>query len=217
MTTPKVVSVHLGKTAPLGPKNVPSAFVKHAVTGAVDVELLGIDGDEQADLRVHGGAEKAVYGYALSHYTQWATEFPQHTDLFQPGGVGENLCIEGMDESALCVGDVHAIGTTLLQVCQPRQPCFKFSLRFNNPHLPGEMVRNGRSGWYYRVLKAGALQAGDEIKLYERPNPDFPFQRLVELIYQHKASMDDMKKLAVMEGLASQWQQAFQAALQKGE
>jgi MOSC domain-containing protein YiiM len=132
MIDARVVSVHLGRAAPLGPKPVLGAFVKHAVEGSVMVGPLGLDGDEQAGLTVHGGPDKAVYGYAASHYAAWAAECPALASKFVPGSVGENLALEGMNELDICVGDVHAIGEALLQVCQPRQPCFKFALRFNN-------------------------------------------------------------------------------------
>lgn len=139
-----LLSVHIGEVAPLGPEEVPSGFVKHSVSGSVAVTTLGLAGDQQADLAVHGGPEKAVYGYPASRYPAWQKQFPGL--VFQPGAMGENLSIAGLDETALCVGDVHAIGSALLQVCQPRQPCFKFSLRHNNPELPRAMVRSGFSG-----------------------------------------------------------------------
>ena len=164
---------------------------------------LSLDGDEQADLTVHGGAEKAVYAYAAAHYPDWAAQFPALN--FTGGAMGENFTISGMTEKDICVGDVHAIGTALLQVCQPRQPCFKFSLRHNNSHLPKAMVKSGHSGWYYRVLQTGSLQAGDALILHERPNPDFPFTRLVEIIYRKRATREEIVRMAEMSGLASQW------------
>jgi MOSC domain-containing protein YiiM len=178
-----LTSVQAGRIAPLGPNAVPSAFVKHAVTGSVHVGTLGVDVDTQADLRVHGGPEKAVYAYAAAHYPLWAAEFPELAPRFVSGGFGENLTINGISEVDLCVGDVHAIGNVRLQVCQPRQPCFKLALNFANSRLPKAMVRNGRSGWYYRVLAAGTLQAGDTVSLAERPLPDFPFQALLDFLY----------------------------------
>ncbi len=206
MTEPRVTSIHVGKIAPLGPGGVPSGFVKHAVSTAVTVTPLGIDGDEQADLRVHGGPDKAVYGYASAHYAAWRHDYPQHTDLLAPGGLGENLSIDGMTEAELCVGDVHGIGTTRLQVCQPRQPCFKFALRFGDIHLPKAMIRNGRSGWYYRVLMPGVICQGDRVVLLERPNPDFAFTRLVELITHHNATLAEWQQMQGMQGLALDWQ-----------
>ena len=200
-----LLSVQTGRTAPLGPDSVPSAFVKTSRQGAVAVTRLGLEGDEQADLAVHGGFEKAVYAYSSVHYPQWAAEFPQLADHFTGGAMGENLTVSGLEESRICVGDVHKIGSALLQVCQPRQPCFKFGLRHDNKYLPKAMVRNGFSGWYYRVLREGALQAGDALTLEARPNPDFPFTRLVEIVYRNRATADEIRRMAELEGLAGQW------------
>jgi MOSC domain-containing protein YiiM len=200
-----LLSVQTGRAAPLGPDDVPSAFVKTARQGQVAVTRLGLEGDEQADLAVHGGPEKAVYAYAAAHYPQWASEFPQLAAQFGGGAMGENLTVAGLEESGICVGDVHQAGSALLQVCQPRQPCFKFALRHNNKYLPKAMVRNGFSGWYYRVLRVGQFQAGDILTLKDRPNPDFAFTRLVEIIYRGKATREEIRRMAELEGLAGQW------------
>ncbi len=198
MADATLLSVQLGAIAPLGPKSEPSAFVKSPVAGSVQVEPLGLLGDAQADLTVHGGPEKAVYAYPAAHYPRWAAEFPDHAHQFIAGGVGENLTIAGMAEDTVCVGDVHAIGTARLQVCQPRQPCFKFALRFGNDRLPNAMLRNGRSGWYYRVLQPGLIAAGDAVALVDRPHPAFAFDRLVAIVYRGQATRDELAALAAM-------------------
>ena len=203
---PRVVSIHVGKVAPLGPEGVPSAFVKQPVTGPVAVRSLGLQGDEQADLSVHGGPEKAVYAYSYAHYAAWRQEYPRHAAALFPGAFGENLCIEGLQESELCVGDVHRIGSSRLQICQPRQPCFKLALRFDDKFMPKAMIRTGRAGWYYRVLEPGVIGVGDTVQLDERPNPDFSFARLVELISHGKATHAELERLQDMTGLASDWQ-----------
>ena len=203
----RIRSIHVGKIAPLGKDGVPSAFVKQAVARAVEVATLGLAGDQQADLRVHGGPDKAVYGYSMANYAAWRAEYPQHTALLVPGGFGENLAIDGMTESDLCVGDVHAMGSALLQVCQPRQPCFKFALRFDDTALPRAMVRNGRSGWYYRVIEPGLISPGDDIVLHDRPNPDFPFTRLVELAGRGRATAAELQRMREMKGIASEWRE----------
>jgi len=211
----KVLSVHIGRVAPLGPDGERSAFVKHAISGPVKVGFTGVQGDEQADLKVHGGPDKAVYGYGAAHYAAWQAEFPQNAALFVPGGVGENLAIAGLDESMMCVGDVHAIGTVLLQACQPRQPCHKLALRFDNNQLPKAMVRNGRSGWYYRVLQEGVITPGDRVTLHDRPNPDFPFSRLVALVNHGDFRAGELEQMAKMAGLAVNWQQRAREMLRK--
>jgi len=206
MDHPRIISIHLGKVAPLGPLGVPSAFIKGPVREPVNVTPLGLEGDEQADLSVHGGPEKAVYAYAAEHYCAWRREYPQHTDVLAPGAFGENLCIDGLQESGLCTGDVHRIGSSRLQVCQPRQPCFKLALRFDDKLMPKAMIRTGRAGWYYRVIEPGVIAVGDTVQLDERPNPDFPFARLVELISHGKATRAELERLKDMDGLAGDWQ-----------
>jgi MOSC domain-containing protein YiiM len=191
-----VTSVQAGRIAPLGPQRIPSAFVKRNVAGPVHVGFLGLDVDEQADLRVHGGPEKAVYAYAAAHYPTWATDFPKLASRFTPGSFGENLTIAGLTEQDLCVGDIHGIGTARLQVCQPRQPCVKLALNFEYPRLPKAMVRSGRSGWYYRVLEPGSLQAGDDVELLERPLPDLPFTALLRFLYSPELTLDAVRQIA---------------------
>lgn len=207
MDHPRIAAIHVGKVAPLGRESVPSGFVKHAVLGPLSVTLSGILGDEQADKSVHGGPEKAVYGYATSHYAAWQREYPQHSLLLVPGGFGENLAIDGLSESDLCVGDIHGIGSTRMQVCQPREPCFKLALRFNDKHMPKAMIRSGRAGWYYRVLEAGVINPGDRVAVLDRLNPTFPFTRLIELISRGKATREELEQMRDMPGLAQDWRQ----------
>jgi MOSC domain-containing protein YiiM len=161
MSQSRLISVRTGEIIPLGPNLVPSGFVKEQRSGNIAVTLQGLDGDRQADLTAHGGPEKAVYGYADRHYVAWAADFPALASAFRSGAMGENLTISDMDENDICVGDIHAVGSALLQVCQPRQPCFKLALRHNEKRLPKAMVRSGRAGWYYRVLREGTLSQGD--------------------------------------------------------
>jgi MOSC domain-containing protein YiiM len=207
-----VQSVQVGRVAPLGRKAVPSGFVKRAVSGPVGVSSTGLSGDEQADLSVHGGPEKAIYAYAAGHYHDWQADFPEHSGMLIPGSMGENLTITGLDESDLCVGDVHRAGTALLQVCQPRQPCFKLSVYFGDAKLPRAMVRSGRSGWYYRVLEEGELWAGGELTLIDRPT-SFRFDRLVEIVNGAAATPGELAALAHMPELASSLRRSAQIAV----
>ncbi len=209
----RLLSIQTGRIAPLGPDRVPSGFVKHDIKGSVGVRPLGLDGDEQADLSVHGGPDKAVYGYAAAHYLVWRAELPAHSARLMPGAFGENLTIDGMDEDAICVGDIHAIGTARLQVCQPRQPCFKLGLYFNDARLPKALVRSGRAGWYYRVVEPGTIRPGDSVTLHDRPHPDFAFARLIRIVNFGGATEDELTRLAAMPGLAVKWRERAKAAL----
>lgn len=217
MTAPRVASIHVGKVAPLGPEGVPSGFVKHEINRPVGVKRLGIGGDQQADLSVHGGVEKAVYGYALAHYEAWRAEYPHHAGTLVPGGFGENLCIAGMSEVDLCVGDIHRIGSARLQICQPRQPCFKLALRFADKLMPRAMIRTGRAGWYYRVLDEGIIAPNDAVTIEGRPNPDFPFARLVELGSVGTATPQELERLRHMDGLASDWKSWAEERLSRSD
>jgi len=202
---PTLLSVQTGRVAPLGPEEVASGIVKNSRAGAVAVGPLGLEGDEQADLEVHGGPEKAVYAYAAAHFPDWAARFPHLA--FAGGAMGENLTIASLEEKDICVGDVHRIGTALLQVCQPRQPCFKFNLLHHDAPVSTAMIKSQQSGWYYRVLAPGALGAGDAITLHARPNPDFPFPRLIDIVYRKRGMRADLIRMTEMEGLASQWRE----------
>jgi MOSC domain-containing protein YiiM len=191
-----VRSVQTGRIAPLGPDGVPSAFVKRPISGPARLERLGLEGDEQADLRVHGGPNKAVYGYSYANYAAWLSAFPQHAALFKPGGLGENLTIDDCDERSVYVGDVVRIGTAVLQVTEPRQPCFKFALRFEDPAMVRAMARNGMCGWYYRVLEPGTLTAGDEVSLCQRPFPAWSIDRVNRRIVQRRATSAEREEFA---------------------
>ena len=203
MTDASLISIQVGRIAPLGRDGVPSGIVKSPVDGPVEVRPLGLAGDEQADLSVHGGLEKAVYAYPAAHYPRWIEDYPRHAAKFIPGGVGENLTIAGWTEADLCVGDIHAVGTARLQVCQPRQPCATFAMHFDDRLLPKAMVRNGRAGWYYRVIEPGMVRGGDAMTLVDRPNPGFRFDRLVEIVNFHDASEEELAAMATMDGIAS--------------
>lgn len=193
-----VQSVQTGRVAPLGAKGVTSAIVKRPVDGPRRVTAIGIEGDEQADPRFHGGRDKALYGYAAAHYAPWTAEHPAHAARFMPGAFGENLTIDGLTEDDICVGDVHAIGDVRLQITEPREPCFKFALKFEDGRMPRAMIANGRSGWYYRVLGEGTIAAGDALALAERPHPDLPFRLLIDLLFHKRGDPAQLARLAAI-------------------
>lgn len=206
---PTVASVQVGRIAPLGPQRVPSGFVKSAVPGPIHVVPLGLQGDEQADLSVHGGPDKAVYFYPAEHYPRWISDAPRHERLLIAGGFGENITTTGLDEDSVCIGDTFRIGTAEVQVTQPRQPCFKLGLRFSDNSLGRVMMQSGRTGWYVRVLAPGTLQAGDSILVLRRPNPRWTISRFNRFILGRRNAMTDLAELTLLEGLADGWRQAI--------
>ena len=163
-----LISVNVGRPAPLGTrrgKTVLSGIVKRPVAGALSLTILNLEGDGQADLRVHGGPEKAVYAYPAEHLPRWNAELGVE---FGPGTFGENLTVAGILEDEARIGDVWAWGEARLQICQPRSPCYKLALRTNRPDLLKRFIASGRTGWYFRVLEPGTVDTGAPIRLVER-------------------------------------------------
>ncbi|MDE2407462.1 MAG: MOSC domain-containing protein [Xanthomonadaceae bacterium] len=161
-----------------------SGIDKQPLTGAVHIGELGIEGDEQGDLRVHGGPDKAVHHYAFDHYATWRDELGALPLLETPGAFGENISTRGLTEAGVCLGDRFSLGGALLEVSQGRQPCWKLNDRFGVADMARRVQTTGRSGWYYRVLQPGSARAGDVLALAERPHPDWTLQRLGALLFQ---------------------------------
>jgi MOSC domain-containing protein YiiM len=164
----RITSVNVGMPAPLprGGDSVPSGIVKAPVSGRVRVGRTNIDGDGQADLRVHGGPDKAVYAYPAEHYATWSRELGR--DDLVPGFFGDNLTLEGIDEEDVLIGDRFRIGTALLEVSQPRIPCFKLGIRVGDPHFLKPFLQSGRTGFYLRVIEEGEVGAGDPVERVSR-------------------------------------------------
>ena len=144
-------------------RRVTTGFFKTALQGHVCANRLGLEGDAQADLTVHGGPEKAVYFYPREHYAKWEALLGEGP--LPPGSFGENITSEGLLESDVCIGDIIEIGTATLQVRQPRSPCFKLQIRFGRPDMTALFFEQAKPGWYASVLQVGTFSAKDEIRL----------------------------------------------------
>ena len=186
-----------------------SAIAKRAVTGSRQVGLLGIEGDAQADLTVHGGRDKAIHHYPRDHYAGWATLIGDHALLRQAGAFGENISTTGMTEEAVCLGDRYRMGSALVEVAQGRQPCWKQAHYLGVPRMVALMVASGRTGWYYRVIEEGAVAAGDALVLEDRPCPEWPVARLFGLLIggKHRGEAEALAELAGHPLLAQEWRQ----------
>jgi MOSC domain-containing protein YiiM len=147
-------------------KTVRTSIFKQPTAGPVPVLAEHLAGDGQADLRVHGGPDKAVYAYPHEHYAYWRQLLP--AELLVPGAFGENLTTSGLLEAEVRVGDCFQIGTAVLRAVQPRRPCVKLGIRLGRPAIVREFEQAGRSGIYFRVQRPGVVQAGDAIALVER-------------------------------------------------
>ena len=144
--------------------NETSAIAKSPLTGPVAIGPLGLAGDEQADLSVHGGPDKAIHHYPLDHYDWWRAQLGDHQLLAAAGAFGENISTHGLTEADICLGDRFRLGTALVEVSQGRQPCWKLGHHFARAEVTAMVVTSRRSGWYYRVLAPVHVAAGDRLE-----------------------------------------------------
>lgn len=164
----RVVSVNVGavRTVTLLGRPVRTAIRKSPVQHRVRVEGVNLEGDDQADRTVHGGPDKAVYAYASEDLAWWAGELDR---AMEPGTFGENLTTRGLDLARAVIGERWAVGTTVLEVAQPRVPCYKLGIRMGDPHFPARFAAAARPGAYLRIVVPGELGAGDPIRVLGRP------------------------------------------------
>ena len=168
MTAPLETHLFIGSIKPLPPEGQSTGIFKEPLLEPAAIGPLGIAGDRQADLRVHGGPDKAVHQYCADHYPRLAAAFPRAAAPFVPGSLGENLSVAGLDETTVCIGDRFRLGTALLEVSQPRSPCWKIDARFGiasgRSGLAYHIAQQSLTGWYYRVVEAGTVHPGDVLE-----------------------------------------------------
>ena len=180
-----------------------TGFYKQPVDGPVRLTRLGIKGDRVADTRHHGGPDKAILCYAASHYERWREDLP---DLeMTAGALGENLTVQGADESSVCIGDSYELGQCVVQVSQPRQPCWKIARRWGIKTLTKTVAQTGRTGWYVRVLQEGSLSPGQLAQLIERPHPDWTVARANDILFGREVDRMSVMELMQIEELADAW------------
>lgn len=168
MTAATVTALFACRNPVTLPDGTASGIVKTAESGPVAVGPTGLKCDTQVDRSVHGGVDKALHAFPVSHYPHLAAAFPAAAATLVAGSLGENLALAGVDETAVCIGDVVALGELKLQLTQPRRPCWKIDQRFDVHGMAAWVRRTGRVGWYYRVLQPGLLRAGDCMTLLTR-------------------------------------------------
>ena len=205
MRTHEILAILTGKVRPFGPER--SAIAKALRQGPVDVGLLGLEGDEQADLSVHGGPDKAIHHYPFDHYPFWRALIAEQPLLDAPGAFGENVSTLGLTEDAICLGDRWRLGSALIEVSQGRQPCWKQGHRLSDPSIVARIVATRKCGWYYRVLEQGSLAAGDRLELTGRPHPQWDVARMFGLLIGGDGRDDPaaLRALAGMDVLAAPW------------
>jgi MOSC domain-containing protein YiiM len=213
----KLVSVQVGKPERIGvagaadpmDREWETALFKQPVAGGVVARQLGLEGDGQADLRVHGGADRAINAYPKDHYAYWIATLGM--DL-PHGAFGENFTTQGMLENEVCLGDRYQVGGAVLEVSQPRQPCWKIARRWRVKDLAVQVERTGKTGWYFRVIDEGTVEPGAEIQLMERPHPEWTIELASQAMLGRRADPQRAASLARCPALSELWKSALASA-----
>ena len=206
----KLLSIQVGMPRTIGAANAPelmdrewtSGFFKEPVGGPVGVTLTGLAGDGQADLKNHGGPDKAINAYPADYFPVWREELGVE---FSAGAFGENFTTVGALEKDVCIGDVFKVGGIVLQITQPRQPCWKLARRWRIKDLAVRVEQTGRTGWYFRVLQAGTVEAASELMLVERPCPQWTVAEANAVMHHRKNDWAAAGALAACAELSASW------------
>ncbi|NYF24440.1 MOSC domain-containing protein [Sporosarcina sp. JAI121] len=210
----KIISMNIGKptTVVYNGKEVKTGFYKIPVQESLYLAKLNFEGDEQADLINHGGVDKAVCVYPHEHYSFWEKELAQ--DL-QPAAFGENLTVAGMLETDVHIGDVFKIGDAILQLSQPRQPCYKIAGRHNVKDLMLRLQKTGFTGYYFRVLEEGNISPDSSIERLSIHPAKVTVANANEIMYEDINNKDAIQKHLAIEELSGSWRERFEKRLEK--
>lgn len=222
MSEPIVVQIRTGKAKEMGeagakqPMDRPwkSAIYKQPITGERFLTELGLKQDEVGDPVAHGGTEKALFAYPSIHFPKWRKELGIS---ISEGGFGENLVIEEMDETSVCLGDVYQLGDAKIEVSQPRRPCWKPARRHRIMDFALRIQNSGRTGWYYRVLEEGNIAAPAVLTLVKRPFPEWTIAAANEVMYIRKNDAAAARALADCLALAPNWKRSLYKRLEGRE
>lgn len=211
----KLISINVGlpRAVTWQGKPVTTGIFKEPVSGPVILRRLNLEGDRQADLSVHGGADKAVYVYPAEHYDYWQTELPG-TPL-PWGAFGENFTVAGLLEDEVNIGDRFRVGGAEVMVTQPRLPCYKLGVKFGRADMVKRFLASRRTGFYVAVLKEGQVEAGDAIELISRDENKVTVADITRLYAFDKADAATLQRAIQVEALPEGWVDYFQSQLEK--
>ena len=187
----------------------PSAIGKIQIDGELTLGDLGLEGDEQAEKKIHGGPDRALCHYPREHYAHWARELPQQADLFCAPAFGENLSTEGLTEKNVYIGDIFRWGEALIQVTQPRSPCFKLNYHFAVSDMAQLMQNSGKTGWLYRVVAGGRVSSDAPLTLVSRLS-DVSVHEAGAIAWQMPFDDDQYHRLLSAAGLSVSWSRTMQ-------
>ena len=213
----KLISVNTGlpREVTWHGRNVTTAIFKQPVAGRIALRKLNLDGDRQADLSVHGGQDKAVYCYPITHYDYWKRELPGRE--LPLAMFGENFTTNGLLEDSVHLGDQFSVGSAEVVVTQPRLPCYKLGVRFQLDDMVRRFLASGRTGFYLAVTREGEVSAGDEIKVMARDPNKVPVSEITRLYIAKRYGDDDVtsaQRALRVAALPESWKQYFRERLQ---
>ena len=197
-----IQGLYRAKAQILQPSGEYTGIYKQPVS-RVEVGELGIQGDVQVDKRYHGGPDKALHQYSLPSYRRIIEAYAELDGVAVPGSIGENITIAQMSEATVCIGDKYRFGTVLVQVSEPRRPCWKINAIFKQSDLTAFIEREGITGWYYRVLEAGKMSLGGTAELVERPNAQVSVEHFNAILNCTQSSRAELATLIECTGLAT--------------
>ena len=211
----KVLSVNrsLPRTLTINGQEVSTGIYKQPTQDPVQVGKLGLDGDGQADLTVHGGFWQALYAYPIEHYPRWETALGNSG--FPAGTFGENLTVEDLVETDVCIGDLHRIGEILLEVTSPRIPCFKLGHKLGKPDILKAFLQSGCSGFYYRVLEEGRLATGTAVEVVSHDPGKLTVRELLGLYRLGEGKADDLRRALRVNAISPLVRKDLEARLAK--
>jgi MOSC domain-containing protein YiiM len=209
----KILSVNVGLPRLLAwrGETFKTGIFKKPVSGRVMLRTTNLDGDRQADLSVHGGPNKAVYGYPSEHYEYWRAELPEHP--LDWGAFGENFTTEGVIESQVSIGDRYRVGSAVVMVRTPRLPCFKLAAKFQRDDIIARFLRSGRSGFYFSVVEEGEAGAGDEFKFLGREESSLTIAEMFRLYSSPSTDIESLRRAVHVDLLPQGWRERFQARI----
>jgi len=211
----KLISLNVGlpRIVESNGEPVATGIFKKPKQGPIMLRTLNLDGDRQADLKVHGGISKAVYGYPVEHYEFWKRELPE---MELPYGMfGENFTTEGMLEDALNVGDRFRVGKAELMVTEPRLPCYKLGIKFGRTDIIRKFLQSRRTGFYFAVVKEGEVEAGNEIELLSQDGNNITIADITRLYAFEKDDLETLRRAVKLKALSDSWREYFQKQIHK--
>lgn len=196
------------------PRPWTTGIFKVPVSGPIWLGWENLQGDGQADLVHHGGIDKAVCAYSADHWPDWQGILPP--DRLVGGAFGENFTLDHLTETEVCIGDVFSVGSALVQISQPRQPCWKLARRWQMKDLAVQVERTGFTGWYFRVLQEGTVEADDVLRLIDRPCPEWTVAAANRVMHHDRNDRAAAERLSLCPFLSASWQQTMRQRWQNG-